>query len=308
MPIGAALAGGAAIGAIAGSQKNVTDQSSTSGLILDPASQQETKARDTMMGAFDQYGNMVNAGPGQSDVSNAYSNNQSLAAMLGQYAKGGYNPTDSDISGANSLFAKLFQPQQTALNQSFDTQNQNFNKQAALMGRDPNDPVFRSKLAYQQSRDQQLLSAQQNSAAQQYAMQQPFQRLNFAQQQNGVLNGLATQAMANRQALASMGQGIMNSERQFRLLSAGKWSDSQQSSGGGLQGALNGAMAGMGTGAKLASGFGSMFPTSTAGGTLGANQGPQLPAWGAGANPAIGPQMPMFAGNNMTNSFMGMFG
>lgn len=303
MAVGAALAGGALLGGIAGSQKKEEDQTSSSGLNLAPASALENQASGVVGNSLTDYGNMVNAGPGQSDVSNAYTNNQSLATMLGQYAQGGFMPNSSQITAANGLGTQLFQGQQTALNQSFQTQNQNYNSQAALMGRDPNDPVMRAKLAYQQTQAQQQLSANQGAWSTQYALSMPQQQLGYAQQQNSLLNGLASQAMQNRQALMSMGSGIMNDERNFRAQTASKWTNASQTSGGGLGGALNGAMAGMGTGAKLASGFGSMFPTS--GGTLGANQGPQLPSWGTGTNPAIGPQQPMFAGNNMTSSFMG---
>jgi hypothetical protein len=300
------------LGTIAGSQKDKVTQSSSSGVDAGAATGQELNAQNTMMDQFDWLKGAIANGPGQSDVKNAYSSQQDLASMLDQFSKGGYNPTESDIQGANSLYAKLFAPQNEALKQSFEDQNQNYARQAALMGRDINDPVFRAKLAYQQTRDQQMLDAQRNSAAMAYAQQQPFQRLNFAQAKSGILSGLATQAMANRQALAAMGEGIMNNERNFRLATATRWGNSTQESGGGLKGALMGAMAGMGQDMKLASSFmgvPSMGGAPTAGATMGPNQGPQLPA-GYGSTytmgPNMGPQQPMFAGANtgMSRSFM----
>lgn len=259
------------VGAIAGGQQDKSEQKSSSGINLSDPTALENQGKNSLTSAFSDITNMVNAGPGQNDTSAAYNAQQGLAGMLDQFSKGGYQPTDVDISGANGLAAKLFQGQQTALNQSFQNQSQDAARQAALMGRDINDPVLRAKLAYQQTQQQQQLSANQGAWATQYAMQQPMQRLSFMQDKTNLLSGLATQAMANRQALASMGQGIMNNERDFRLQTGTRWGDSTQTSGGGLKGALMGGMAGLGQDMKL----GSMMFT---GGATGAAPGGAMPA------------------------------
>jgi hypothetical protein len=111
----------------------------------------------------------------------------------------------------------LFGARRTALGQSFEDQLMQSNRQAALMGRAQNDPILKAKLAQEQIRQQAMLDAEQGGLATQLAMQLPGQRLGFAQQRSQILGGLATQAMANRQALAALGSGIMNSERGFRL-------------------------------------------------------------------------------------------
>jgi hypothetical protein len=256
MPFGGLLiAGGAAVaGGIAGSMADKSSQ--TSGLNISGASPEELAARKQMMEAFSQYGQMVQGGPGQSDVTAGLGAQRDLASMFGQYAQNGGMPTGEDISQSNGIANNLFGAQRVAQQQSFMDQQRQFNQRAALMGTNPNDPVFANKLAQEQTRQGAYLQGQQGSFAQQLALGQPERRLGFAQQQAGILGGLATQAMFNRQTLAAMGEGIMTGDRNFRLQSASHYGNTE--SGGGLAGALKGGLAGFGAGAGAASGLDAM--------------------------------------------------
>ena len=279
----AAIGAGALIGGVAGSQEDVIKNSSRSGVDLAPASQEELYGKNLLMSNARSLEDLVSAGPGKSDVSASTDATRSFASMLDMYAKNGAMPTAQDISQGNDIAAKLFQAQRVGLNQAFEDQNVNYARQAALMGREQTDPILRAKLAQDQTRQQALLNANQSAYANQYALNQPFQRLDFTSQRANVLGGLASQAMANRQALAAMGEGIMNNERNFRLATATHWGTGEQRSGGGLKGALMGAMAGAGAGASIASGMGGPSfqqpaPPASYGGTMGPNQGPQIPS------------------------------
>ncbi len=252
MPIPAIIAGGAALaGGIAGAIPKKSSQTNT--VDAGTATSQEQYGQNLEMQSVQDLEKYVGQGPGASDVGAATDSSRSLAAMLGDYSKGGFNPNQEDITRSNGLASQLFQGQQTALNQSFNTERQNFNQQAALMGRDPTDPVMANKLAQNQTLQQGQLSANQGSFATQLAMNSPMQRLQYAAQQNQVLGGLASQALANKQALAGLGQGIMTNERNFRLATASRSQETQ--SGGGLGGFLTGAIAGAGTGFGIANGF-----------------------------------------------------
>lgn len=199
--------------------------------------------------------NYINAGPGQSDVTAGYEAQKGLASMYGDYAQSGGLPSQGDINTSNQFASQLFAPQQTALNQSFTDQNIEANRRAALMGRSLNDPILAAKLATEQTRQSQFLNSQMGSAASQMALALPGQRLGFEQQKAGILSGLATQAMSNRQQLMAMGEGLMNNERNWRISTAQRNNTSE--SGGGFGGFLTGALGGAGAGMSLASGFNS---------------------------------------------------
>lgn len=156
-------------------------------------------------------------------------------------------PGQQDISQANTLAQQLFQGQQVGLNQAFDTQRQQASRNAARMGRSAIDPVLQNQLMQGQARQQTQLNADIGSYATQYAQSLPQQRLGFAQQLAGVNQGLASQAMANRQALLGLGSQLRGQEQNFR---AGTATTTQSTSGGGgfggfLTGALGGASAGL---------------------------------------------------------------
>jgi hypothetical protein len=269
-------------GAVAGSMGDHSSSQYTSGIDTGPMSAMGTQGQDMWTNSATQLGDIVNAGPGKQDASNAYKSNQDLASLLQQYSQGGYMPNGTDINNANSLSSQLFAPQQAALNNSFTQATTDANRQAALMGRSPNDPVLAAKLAQYKGQQQGVLSAQQGAYAAQYANAMPQMRLGYAQQSSQVLNGLATQAMANRQALAGMGSNMLANQQNWMLNTGTRWSNGSQDSGGGVKGAIEGGLAGAGSGMSMMSGMGSFSPSTPApaaapsysgGPSLGANYG-----------------------------------
>jgi hypothetical protein len=254
MPFGGMLTVGtlAGVGALAGGMADKSKQSY--GMNLGRASPEEERARAQMMAMFGQLGGMVGAGPGMQDVTAATGAGRDLASMLQQMQQNGGLPSDEDVTAGGSLATKLFGGQREQMRQAFADQLTSANQQAALSGRSLNDPILRNKLAQEQTRQSSLLSANEGSLATQLSMNLPGQRLGFAQQRAGVLGGLATQAMANRQALAAMGSSIQDSERNFRMNTATKYGNT--TSGGGLKGLLEGGVAGAGMGMGLAGMFG----------------------------------------------------
>jgi hypothetical protein len=284
MPVatGTALAimgGMGAAGALSGALKDKTEYSS--GMRLNGASGEELAGQRGMMDAYSQLQGMVGKGPGEQDVSNSLGASRSLADMLKAYSEGGFLPGQSDINTSNDIAGKLFQAQRLGMQQNFGDQLTEANRSAALMGRDPNDPILKTKLAQEQTRQASMLDASQGAFAQNFALSLPGQRLDYAGQRANVLGGLASQAMANRQAIAAMGEGIMNNERNFRLQTAEKYGS--QESGGGLKGALSGFLAGAGTGASLATGIGGFNPNGGAG---------NINSSGGAGNQAYGPPIP----------------
>lgn len=252
MAVLTSLAVGAGLGALSGAMKS--EKKTSSGLDLAEEGELERMARLGQGTDYNALRGMVDAGPGQGDVSNAYGAQKDLAAMLKQYSEGGYLPSGADIATGQKYAGLLFQGQREAMNQAFNDQSTEANRQAALMGRSMNDPILRAKLAQEQNRQSAQLNANQGSFATQMALQQPGMRLGFAQDRTNVLSGLATQAMANRQALLSMGQSIQNSERNFRVQTATRWG--KEESGGGLKGAISGALGGASMGMNAARLFG----------------------------------------------------
>jgi hypothetical protein len=255
MPPAAIIGGGALLGGIAGAIPKNTTQSQT--VDAGQAGANEMAGQQGMMDMYRQLQGFAGAGPGQADVAAGYQGQKDLASMYQQYAQGGFLPGAEDSSRAQSFAAGQFAPQQAALNNNFADQTFAMNRSAAAMGQSANDPIAATKMRIEQTRQQGALDASKNAFGQQMAMQMPMQRLGFQEQASGIQAGLATQAMANRQALAAMGEGIMTNERNFRLATATRTQNQQ--SGGGFGGALTGAIAGAGmgmSGAHLFGGFG----------------------------------------------------
>lgn len=273
--------GGAALGGLSGALGS--EKKSSAGMDLAAEGDLERMAREGSGADYNALRGMVDAGPGQGDVSNAYGAQKDLAAMLKQYSEGGHLPSGADISTGQRYAGLLFQGQREAMNQSFNDQSTEANRQAALMGRSMNDPILRAKLAQEQTRQSAQLNANQGSFATQMALQQPGMRLGFAQDRTNVLSGLATQAMANRQALLSMGQGIQNSERNFRVQTATRWG--KESSGGGLGGAITGALGGAAMGMNVGGALGLGGGAAAGLGGGGAAAASSMPAsWNLGVN------------------------
>lgn len=246
----ALVAGGvAAAGAIGGAVAGATDKTTVNKVNVGAASGLENAASAGIGSDYNSLRGMVDAGPGSSDITAGTTASRDLAAMLDSYSKSGGLPGANDITSANNLAGGLFQGQRQALQQNFMDQQTAARQNAAISGRGLNDPVLQNKLAQEQTRQQMLLDANQGSLSQQLAMALPGQRLDYSAQKANVLQGLASQAMSNRQALLNIGEGIQTNERNFRLATADRSSTQQGSVGG----AISGGFAGLGSGLSAAS-------------------------------------------------------
>lgn len=264
MGVATAIAvGGAIVGGIAGAQGQHSSSSATSSVNLTPPSANETAATTGIGQDYSALQGMVGAGPGQKDVTNAYNQQQSLATMLGDYAKTGGAAGQQDILQAQSSAALQFAPQQVALDQTFKQEQLRANQLAAQLGRPVNDPYIQAQLGINRMNSQQMLAANQGAYVDQQSRQNAMQRLGFTSQLTDVQNSLASQAMSNRQALLSIGQGIQTNERNFRLQTAGRTVNQEGQSGGGLAGGISGALAGAGMGAGISKNLG--FSATTQG-------------------------------------------
>lgn len=243
MGIETAIIGGAVLGGLAGSQKKTSTQtsqgSSTSGLILDPQSQQE---KDAEASAFKQIGGL------ESDLTGikSFTQQEQFSKLIQELITG---PSQERLQQSNELTDKLFAQQQNALNQSFDQQNVNFSRRAAQLGRSQSDPILNAKLAQEQIRQQQSLSAAKTSFAAQEAQQGAGRSLQGAL--SGI-SGLQANAIQNRQAVFGLGFDFSNSLKNFRIQTAERFgtnqNTTQNSSGGGFGGALTGMIGGAGAG------------------------------------------------------------
>ena len=268
--LGGIAAGGLGLlGAVAGMQGDRSSQSYTKN--VDPASALELQANGVLGSGLTDFQNIVNAGAGQQDMTASLQSQRQLAALLQQYSQGGFLPNSADMQQAQAFTQAMFAPQQTQLQQNFADATTTANRAAARMGRAGNDPILLNKLLQEQTRQQQTLNSQMTAFQAQQAQLLPQQRLDYANQYAQVQSGLASQALANRQALMSLGSQIKNQEQNFRLGTASTTATS--SSGGGLMGALTGGLAAFGAGAKAVGSFGSLFsggqssPTATTGGS-----------------------------------------
>jgi hypothetical protein len=289
----AIIGGSALLGGIAGAFGKQSSQSTTSSVDAGQATGNEVYGQQGMMDMYRQLQGFVGAGPGQADVAAGYGAQKDLADTYQKYAQGGYLPGAEDQARAGSTANALFAPQQAALNNSFQDQSFAANRSAAAMGASGNDPILAAKMRTEQTRQQQGLDASRGAFGQQLAMAMPMQRLGFQEQHAQALGGLATQAMANRQALAAMGEGIMNNERNFRLATATRTSNQETQSGGGVGGFITGALGGAGVGMSAAGAFGNFGGQQSPGGKgsaenfLGGGTGLQqnpFGAWGGGAS------------------------
>ena len=206
-----------------------------------PAGADELYAGQASMDVLRQLQGFAQAGPGQQDISNAYGAQNDLAAMLQQFAQGGYAPTEADQLTARTQLA----PQFEQARQSQIQAGQAYRQQAAISGRGPMDFATTNKMNQNFGNQMSMLAAQQS----QLAAQQPMQRLGFMQDFANLKQGLASQALQNRLAIANLGSSIKNTEQQFRSGTAGS---SMTGSSGSQQGnMLMGALSGLGTGLSL---------------------------------------------------------
>jgi hypothetical protein len=140
-----------------------------------------------------------------------------LASLLKQYQQDGAMPTAQDSSRAQSFAQSQFDPQRVAMQQAFQDQLTQANRQAALSGRGVNDPILRAKLAQEQTRQGAMLQSQQGAFATQYAMQQPLQRLQFAEGRANVLTQNLQQRMGLEQNIFNQGMSAQQADFQQRF-------------------------------------------------------------------------------------------
>lgn len=264
--------GGAIIGGVAGSQKDRSSGSNSSGIDLAPESDLEKQGGRLTSEGLSSLEGMVNAGPGQKDVAAAYSQQGALAELLNDFAKSGGAAGQQDILQAQESAKLQFAPQQLAINQAFEQEQIRAKQLAAQLGRPVNDPYIQTQLGKERMNMQAMLGAQQGAYVNQESRGNAMSRLGFTSQLTDVRSNLASQAMANRQALLSLGQGVQQSERNFRLATGTRWGKQEQESGGGTKGMLEGGLMGAGTGM----GFSNMLGFGGGAGGGGSTQSVQL--------------------------------
>lgn len=261
-----------------------TGTTQTSKRILGAADGLETLGGNITSEQLKQLQGLVGAGANQSDVANAATSQRDLAALLKQFAQSGAVPTQQDLSTAQSFTNSMFAPQQEAMRQGFSDQLTQSNRDAAMLGRDINDPILRAKLAQSQGREQAMLDAQKTSMFAQQAQQAPLQRLGFANDLANVYSSLSNQAFSNRQALLSLGNTVQQQGRAFRSNNATVTSN--QNTDTGLLGAIGGVAGAVGGIGTIGSGIGTL--ASLMGNFGGSSQGAPV-----GAQPRVnGAMMP----------------
>lgn len=245
-----AAIGGAVLGGIAGSKKDksqTTDLSTSTESVQLSAQSAEEKAAE--QSAFNQIGGL------ESDLSGirGFTQQDQFAKLIQELITG---PSAERIQQSNQLTDQLFAQQQNALNQSFDQQNINFSRRAAQLGRSQSDPILNAKLAQEQIRQQQNLSSAKTSFAAQNAQEGAGRSLQGA---ISGISGLQQNAIQNRQAVFGLGFDFSNSLRNFRVNTATRTRDvsgtSTTESGGGMKGAITGAIGGAGFGLNAATAY-----------------------------------------------------
>lgn len=261
-----------------------TGTTQTTKKILGPADALENLGGNITSEQLKQLQGLVGAGANQSDVANSVSSQRDLAALLKQFSQNGANPTQQDLASAQSFTNSVFAPQQESMRQGFSDQLTQSNRDAAMLGRDINDPILRAKLAQSQGREQSMLDAQKTSMFAQQAQQAPLQRLGFANDLSNVYSSLSNQAFSNRQALLSLGNTVQQQGRAFRSANATSVFNTNTDNGlvgaiGGVAGAVGGLNT-LGTGVKtLSSLMGSFGGTQAPVGAQPKVNGSMMP-WG----------------------------
>ncbi len=195
-----------------------TDTSTRSGINVAPETGLEKQATNTLAGGLTGLEGIVNAGAGSQQVGAAVGAQQQYADLLGQLGQGNglLQAQQAGIGGytelGNQLYGGLMR-QQTAQAQQM----------AARQGRGMNDLMMQNKLGQQRN---DLVG----SFAAQQAMAAPGQQAQYMGQRADVMQGLASQAMANRQALLSSGSSLRESDRSYRINTGEKYSNSSVTS------------------------------------------------------------------------------
>jgi hypothetical protein len=259
----ALLAGG--IGAIAGGQKDVeqgnTDQSSVTSMQLQDInklnkgrSRLEAMADNETYDSFRNLQGLIDAGPGKREVQEGLQGQKDLASLIQGILANNGMASNEQIGASQKYAQSMFNPQRVALQQRFEDEDVASQRLAGRLGRAGNDPILRNKLAQEKTRQFSQLEANQGAFAAETAFNMPQMQLNYANQLATVRDNLASQAFANRTALMQMGQALQQSERNYRMGTATKTTNTSQStygsSGGGAKGAISGGMAAFGQGMK----------------------------------------------------------
>lgn len=269
--IAAAVVGGAALlGGAAGSQK---DKSINSGTFSNSSnvnlqsfddlnkgrSGLESMGYEAQVGGFQDLLKLLNSGPGQQEIqaNTAFQNDfaSQLQSLFNSQAKPDHQANFAEAQ-------KYFAPQQEMLKQQFQDQMTASNRLSARLGRSGNDPILRNKLMQEQSRQQGMLNAEIGAMGMRMPAFKAEQLMGIG---NGLANlrqGLASQALQNRQTLLSMGNELANSERNYRLQAAGRSSTgtthNEAIRGGGFKGAVEGGMGGAAMGMSMLGSMGGM--------------------------------------------------
>jgi hypothetical protein len=132
-------AAGAILGGIAGAQGDKSSQSMQ--VNVAPETALEKQINPALGQNFSALQDLINAGPGQQDVTNSLNSQRALADLLKQLQQTGGMPTAQDTQFANQYTNDIFAPQQMQMQQAFQDQQRMGNRQAAMMGRGPGDPI-----------------------------------------------------------------------------------------------------------------------------------------------------------------------
>jgi hypothetical protein len=216
-----------------------SSQSQSSGIRVAPETALEQQANPMLGRQLTGMENMVNAGPGAQQMTNATQGTQQYADLLGQLGQGQglMQAQQAGIEGYSALGNQLYgglMRQQTAQAQQM----------AARQGRGMNDLMLQNKLGQQRN---DLVG----SFAVQQSMQAPMQQAQMMGQRSDALQGLASQAMQNRQNLLSMGSTLREQDRSYRINTGERYNT--QSQEGSLLDAVGGIAGIAGTAIK---GFG----------------------------------------------------
>lgn len=186
------------------------------GIRVAPETALEQQATSGLSGNLGALQGLVDAGPGQADVTAGAAGMRDLASML----QGLSSPTgllqaqQANVQGYTDLGNQLFGG---VLRQ----QNDQAMRQAALSGRQGYSPILQNKLA------QQRLDTVGSFAAQQ-ALSAPMQQVQFAQQRSGILDELAQRASANRQMILGLGSTLREQDRAYRINTGERFSSNTQ--------------------------------------------------------------------------------
>lgn len=239
--------GAAVVGAVAGAQKDKNKSS----VALSGETGQEFAARNISTRTLNDLRRMIEGQSGDAELKAAKTSQADFAQLLQQFAAGGFMPNEQDIKRSQEFAQSQFAPQQLALEQALFTEQQNTARIAGQLGRSQDDPILRAKLAQTRAQGTAQIQSQQQAFAAQLAQNAPMQRLGFQQQLTDFRSGLATQALQNRQTLLSLGREVQSGLTNKRIQTA----TTTRTSGGGMQGAVTGAIGGFGAGAGMSSSF-----------------------------------------------------